>query len=106
MGSGIGKEPRKPQQRVGTGLVMRRWIMTGQNRREGMFGCEHSLANVTQLRFQEIRYTYNSIISMSSIRPERRNRISFNEMVSSILQATTSAEVPINPYMQATILEI
>ena len=68
MGSGIGKEPRKPQQRVGTEPVMRRWIMTGQNRREGMIGCEHSLANVTYWKVQEFRYAYNSIISMSDIR--------------------------------------
>lgn len=67
MESGIGKEPRKPQQRVGTGPVMRRWIMTGQNRREGMFGCGRSLADVTQESVQENRYTYNSIISMSDI---------------------------------------
>jgi hypothetical protein len=68
MGSGIGKEPRKQLQRGGTGLLMRKLIISVPSSQMGMFGCGHSLANV-MLRVQEIRYTYNSIItSMYSVK--------------------------------------
>jgi hypothetical protein len=98
MGSGIGKEPRKPQQRGGMGLLMKR-LITSVLRRRGMFGCGRSLAGVVDTeRFQEIKYTYNSIItSMYSITPKA---VSESRSVRwSNLQAQKQAQVPINPYI-------
>jgi len=46
MGSGIGKEPRKQQQRGGMGLLMRRLIISVPSSRMGMFGCGRSPASV------------------------------------------------------------
>jgi hypothetical protein len=45
MGSGIGKEQKRQLQKEGTGLLMRRLIVSVPRRRE-MFGCGRSLANV------------------------------------------------------------